>query len=432
MLDSAIFEVAIGLVFIFSLLAILVTQINTFIVNVLNLRAKQLKESLLNLVTDKDVQAKLLAHPLISMVKTHVAPTDDLSRAQAERVTRTGETQVTYIEPETFVDALLDILAHQLDILYTRLQDAADSIPNSDQKSKIRELIRVLRSGFSEQTIRSLREAFEAVEDGSAREKLMAVLDEVENALNQLNFKSDQLVPALEGVRNVTDKAFQIAMDTLLTSAQTLEDAKDKLARWFNEGMERATEVYKRKMGYISLAVAFGLAVILNVDTLHLARALWEDPELRQAVVNQANEIVTNPPPGFMPEATPAVIVPEATAQPIDPEDVDAGGSIQQVEQSIQDIDRTVQQLLELELPIGWEYLPVTEEMLQTSQALGLPTPRQNARNLWNLIPGNSPYFWTIWLQKIIGLLATTLAAAQGAPFWFDLLNRIARPRASS
>ena len=35
------------------------------------------------------------------------------------------------------------------------------------------------------------------------------------------------------------------------------------------------------------------------------------------------------------------------------------------------------------------------------------------------------------WLLKILGLIVTSLATAQGAPFWFDILKRIINVRVS-
>ncbi|MEO8607391.1 MAG: hypothetical protein ABI690_05895, partial [Chloroflexota bacterium] len=109
MLDSQIVDVAIGMIFVFSLLSILVTQINTLILNVLNLRAQQLKEGLINLVTDKELQAKMLAHPLIRMVEDTVRPQDKLNRQEQADIIEMKPTMVTYIAPSTFVEALLSL-----------------------------------------------------------------------------------------------------------------------------------------------------------------------------------------------------------------------------------------------------------------------------------------------------------------------------------
>lgn len=401
MFNTSIVEVAIGLIFVFSLLAILVTQINTLTVNLLNLRAKQLKEGLQDLITDKYIQAKLLTHPVINMVN---APED----ADEETILASPETKVTYIEPAIFVQAMIDILIAEADALYQPLQDAAEIIPNSDQKSRIRELIRVLRSGFSEQTLRSLREAFNTVDNPESRTKLLEGLESVEEALKKLNFKSDQLVPLLEGVRKITDKRFKGALETILKSARTIDEAQYKIQTWFNDGMSRASAMFTRRLGYISVIVALTSAVILNVDTLQLARALWEDPELRRTVAETATQF-------------------DQGAVSEQPDVAGTETTLDDVESNVQDIGTTIQNLLELQLPIGWEYTAVTDEMIVASRRLGMQDPRENKRNIWNLIPGNTDRWFGLWLEKILGFIATAIAAAQGAPFWFDLLNKISR-----
>ena len=45
--------------------------------------------------------------------------------------------------------------------------------------------------------------------------------------------------------------------------------------------------------------------------------------------------------------------------------------------------------------------------------------------------PRNVPQDAQGWIFKIIGLLVTVFAISLGAPFWFDLLNKIVSIRAS-
>ena len=54
---QGIIQVAIGMIFVYSLLSILVTTLNTVITNVLRWRAKHLKAALESLITDPEVQA---------------------------------------------------------------------------------------------------------------------------------------------------------------------------------------------------------------------------------------------------------------------------------------------------------------------------------------------------------------------------------------
>lgn len=408
---SSILQVAIGMVFIYSLLSILVTQINTVILNILNLRAKQLKEGLVELVQDKELQAKILAHPLIRMVEARVTPSTSLTSEQAEDIINSEPTQVTYIEPSTFVEALISLFTADADnTIFKPLEEAISFLPNNDQKVKLREMVRDLRS-FGNTDTNKLRAAILELPNENHKQVLSYSLEAVEDALGRLPIKAGQLVPLLEGIRKIKDEAFQDAIKTVLVTAQSLQDARTKLENWFNDGMNRVSEIYKRKIQLISLAVGLVMALLLNADSLQLLRAFWEDPALRQAVSETAKESI------------PALEEQINQSQGAQSQAEAGEGSVQQ---SAEDVSRSLQQLLDLQLPIGWEFTAVTEELIVTSQAAGLPDPRENSRNLWNFMPGNNPSWLRMVFQKLLGLFATMIAIAQGAPFWFDLLRRIA------
>jgi hypothetical protein len=413
---SSILELAIGMVFVYSLLSILVTQINNVILNVMNLRAKQLKEGLVELVQDKELQAKLLAHPLIRMVEVKVSPSASLSREQADDIISSDPTQVTYIHPSTFVEALLSLMTTQTDTtIFKPLEEAISYLPNNDSKVRLREMVRDLRS-FGDTDTNKLRGAILELPNENHKQALSYSLEAVEDALGRLPIKAGQLVPLLEGIRSIKDEAFQDAIKTVVVTAQSLDDARVKLESWFNDGMNRISELYKRKIQLISMVVGLFMALALNADSLQLVRAFWEDPALRAAVAESARNAVPT--------------LEDQVSQSSDPTSDAANQTPWQppqeaLAQSSAELQASVQQLLDLQLPIGWEFTPVTEELVYTSQAAGLSDPRSNLRNLWNLIPGNNPDWLGMLLQKVVGLAATMIAIAQGAPFWFDLLRRI-------
>lgn len=420
-LMSSIVQLAIGMVFIYSLLSILVTQINTVILNILNLRAKQLKEGLQTLVQDKELQAKILAHPLVRMVEARVNPSADLTNEQAEDIIDSEPTQVTYIEPSTFVEALISLLTGSADdSIFKPLEEALSYLPNNDQKVKLREMVRDLRS-FGDMDTNKIRATILELPNENHKQALSYSLEAVEDALGRLPMKSGQLVPLLEGIRKVKDAAFQDAIKTVLVTAQSLKEARSKLENWFNDGMNRTSELYKRKIQIISLVVGLIVALLLNADSLQLIRAFWEDPTLRQSVAEAAKEALPT--------------LEDQINQSNNAQSQAAGGgegSVEAVQQSAAEVSQSVQQLLDLQLPIGWEFTPITDELVVTSQAAGLSDPRSNLRNLWNLIPGNNPDWFRLLFQKLLGLAATMIAVAQGAPFWFDLLRRIAGGNSSS
>ena len=413
MFNTSIVEVAVGLIFVFSMLAILVTQINTLITTALNLRAKQLKAGISELVTDPQVRAKLLAHPTINLVNANVPTRAQLTEEDAENIAAIEETEIDYIPPKTFVEALMGILiADSEKYLFSPLRNVVNDMPNSLEKSQLRELVRSLNIGFSEDTVRRIYQIINTITDEGPRNQLVQALNEVEESIEELKFKNPQLIPLLDGISKIDDGKFQSALQTVLVSAQNLEEAEEKLEAWFNTGMNRVSSVFKKQIQLYSMVVAFVLAVVLNVDTLYLARSLWDNPELRQTVVAAANELDQS---SFTGE----------TATTITEDEVDTAA----LEAQAREANSTLQRLLELQLPIGWQYTTVNQSMVDASAAAGLADPRRNARNVWNYVPGNGEGWLSLLLQKIIGLALTTVAAAQGAPFWFDLLNKLTQRR---
>jgi hypothetical protein len=98
-----------------------------------------------------------------------------------------------------------------------------------------------------------------------------------------------------------------------------------------------------------------------------------------------------------------------------------------------------------LNLPIGWIGKP------QAINSKGLVKVADDKSVACALVPNNgddiygfsvtgrcypitnAPYIYDLsgWLQKFLGLLITGLAAAQGAPFWFDVLKKVVNVRSS-
>jgi hypothetical protein len=55
---------------------------------------------------------------------------------------------------------------------------------------------------------------------------------------------------------------------------------RDDIAAWFDTGMDRVAGSYKRKTQVWAFFIALGLAIILNIDTVKIAQALWDQPML--------------------------------------------------------------------------------------------------------------------------------------------------------
>ncbi len=59
-----------------------------------------------------------------------------------------------------------------------------------------------------------------------------------------------------------------------------LQRFEAEVAYWFNNAMDRLAGDYKRTMQWCALLVGFALAVLMNIDALHLFKVLWAHPAL--------------------------------------------------------------------------------------------------------------------------------------------------------
>lgn len=421
---SAIIEVMIGIVFVFSLLSILVTQINTVISNSLNLRARYLRDGIDDLITDPVLRAKVFAHPLVRMLQQQVLPGQNLTPEEAEKIAAGKLNRVSWIDPKNFVNVLLSIIRADADQeLFSVLMNIVDAMPPDSSRRTLRLIIsRLQQSG---QGLDELRQFIDQMENEVYREALREALDQIDEAIGQIGLDTGGLISIIAGLRKIKNPYFRTALETVLSASKTIEDAQDKLSQWFDDGMTRASEAFARRMMQFSLLVGLGIALLANIDTLQLAKALWDDPALRSAVTAAAQNTdlaaMIQEAEQAQQEALQNATAPEATPEPGAAAEGEGGATIADVQASAAAAQATVQQLLDLRLPIGWELTN-----LRADDAVPTEAQLTNHRNVWNYFPGNNPdFWWQLVLAKLVGLAATMIAIAQGAPFWFNILNRL-------
>ncbi|MES2295541.1 MAG: hypothetical protein V4582_00795 [Pseudomonadota bacterium] len=119
---------------------------------------------------------------------------------------------------------------------------------------------------------------------------------------------------------------------------------------WFNGAMERVSGAYKRRAQLTGVLITLVLAVVCDIDSIHLFRALWLHPVLTAKL-------------GALPAT----------------------------------LDKPTLDLL-WSLPIGWQSVPSGLDM---------------------------------WSAKVGGWLLTASTALFGAPFWFDMLQRVVQVRST-
>jgi len=174
---------------------------------------------------------------------------------------------------------------------------------------------------------------------------------------------------------------------------------------WFEDANDRATGWFKRKLSPKLFAVGVVVAVVLNVDTMQILSRLSDDPTMRKAIVEMA--------------------VKEVGAT-----DPDAEAEFKT------DFDQARRQLLAMEPLLGWRKSSLPRDVqwtLEDERDGGNDHGLDNDRllqSLWIWIVAIATIlFWV--LMKLAGLLITAIALSLGAPFWFDVLSKLVKVRAS-
>jgi len=146
------------------------------------------------------------------------------------------------------------------------------------------------------------------------------------------------------------------------------------LERSFDDVMDRASGWYKRRIQLILFLLALTLVGVMNADSFAVGQRLWKDDALRAAVVAQANKVVQ--------------------AGGADCAKTDAN------EPRTAAAAKCVSEVSQYGLPLGWTH-------------------------------ATSPHSLGDGFGKVLGLLVTAFALTLGAPFYFDLLGKVARVRGS-
>jgi hypothetical protein len=160
-------------------------------------------------------------------------------------------------------------------------------------------------------------------------------------------------------------------LDSLLAGTHAnIAAVEGRLAKWFDDSMERVSGEYKRLSQVYLLIIAAAVTGALNINSIAIAQRLWRDPVLRDAFLAQAAKTVKSGGP--------------------------RAGSMDVLADTV---TQEAREYADNTLSLGWD-----------------------TRQSWCDSAG-------CWTQAVGGLMLTTLALSLGAPFWFDLLGKLVNLR---
>lgn len=209
------------------------------------------------------------------------------------------------------------------------------------------------------------------------------------------------------------DSALKATLQALVMQANGRLDAfRDLLEKHYDNVMDRVAGMYKQWSRKISLVVALGVAVLLNLDTVAVFRAIDTDVRLQGAVM-KATEVL---------QASPGVSQGENQKK-----NSDGGPTV--TDKLFATVVSAIKPLVEARLPIGWTGTePADHCMIGFTPIISIDTSkvgeatdveyRAKCLSFGNL--GELFY-------KVMGWLITAVAASLGAPFWFRIFENTIR-----
>lgn len=328
MFGSHALEAAIGLSFVFFILSLVATSAREILEGWLQSRAANLERGIRELLKDRDgtqLAKQIYDHPLIAS-------------------------------------------------LYT-----GDYKPNyKDDPSGKKDPWKRLRRGTNLPAYIPSRNFATALLDLAARGE--AVTDALGGAVTVDSIRSGILA-------NIPNERVQRAILLALDQAKgDLDQARANIEAWFDSGMDRVSGWYRKQTQWILFMMGLAVAVTLNVDTIQIARSLYEDDSARALIVAEAQAAVEA---GAKDDAKNTQALTKALG-------CDAA-------QRQQGMSCAQTKLEKLGLPIGWE-------------GYVWPTQVKKEHRLES---------FGLFLMSLVGWLLTALAVTLGAPFWFDALNKM-------
>jgi hypothetical protein len=176
-----------------------------------------------------------------------------------------------------------------------------------------------------------------------------------------------------EAIAKIESKPVREALTALRSQAGgDMHRFQHAAETWYDDVMERVSGWYRRRVQLVLWILGIFVVLSLNADTIQIGRALWTDKTVRAAVSARASDVAKCP-------------------------DIN-NCNLDKVAQNVKDVQS-------LDIPLGW-------------------TNGEAWPDDW----------WPFSIKlalKLLGLLMTVAALSLGAPFWFDILSKVARVRSA-
>jgi hypothetical protein len=186
----------------------------------------------------------------------------------------------------------------------------------------------------------------------------------------------------IAGIATLPDSSIKKELEAIAKAGKDdVERFVERVSVWADRSLAMLGESYKSNLQVISFCIGFFVALSFNIDTLEVTTRLYQDHALREATVAVAIDLT---------ERTSKETFDRCVSMPAKERAVNA--ECKSLEGHMDGVLKRNETLGKL--PIGWGTQNTGGDL-------------------------------AVWFYRLIGWLLTALALSLGAPFWFDLLNRV-------
>ena len=449
-----ILEVAIGLVFVWFVVSMFAMTIQEWIASVFSLRANYLETTLLRMLDDPNYEKGFSAwwRKLWNKKARNHKPLDFENSFAKKfyshrliKVLSLPYQRPSYISVSKFAEVMLDMLltagtdASIIRSSLEKLRDNLDVLVSGDQSAAAKETLEGLielaehaaQTDAGAESVEMLRKQVDVFSQKyPAVKPLIDTLltiphpdQPIESTLQRLSH-GILVIGANNGhLRESLAPLILNAEKYVSDKEQAIAKARQNVEQWFNETMDRLSGVYKRRAQVVSFFVGVTLALFVNLDSVSITESLWREPTLRQALIIQAEL-----------EASRGV----------------ESGQVLGESGSLNPVSDLQERFKDLNVPLGWAIIPKDDASValckwiptadrKDDDRFGIRLPAiQSLEDIKLYFSGQakaicySPavnanstngYIW------LLGIIITGGAAAQGAPFWFEILGKLVNVR---
>jgi hypothetical protein len=407
MTGSVALDVVIGLLFIYLLYSLFATVLTEIIVTYIGLRARNLKEAVDRMLNDEPEYDRGFLNRTIDSFKLTKNPTNPritnfYNHPEIKYLGSTGIFKIpSSFKALSFSKTIIYLLN---ETGYKKLTMADDAKMKNPDKGDIKGVpVTPVSKDLITAALEAIIEEHEDVKvDPSDKERI--VLDH-ETAKYVFSMWHDSYGDIVK---------FKLHLET-----------------WFDRTMEQCLEWYKRKIQIVLLVLGFMLAWFFNADTFTIIHKLSTNNNAREQIVSMANAYVENNRDLIEKVGTDPSIDPNYNAK------IDSLLDVKKkFEQDIADANTVLglggwpadSILVKTDPSTGkFTYLPqVDEEVVMDMKKDSIV----NGEFLYFRNSGQkAEYFFRLFPLHFIGFLVTAIAISLGAPFWFDLLNKLMKLR---